>query len=180
MLVLGSVTFGQNQSPSPGLQKNSEELGIQGYGRNDTSCLEWSDSCVSAGVINQLKNSVVPTSGLLANLKTLNVCDGAPSLQSPNSLLFQLRSACLETFQRTICGREMVAASPALNRRGVHVPAGPRMYMAACHAAVAVFPPLQSRATLPATPGSPWIRFRPLAAGAVVERGRYAPVSPAE
>jgi hypothetical protein len=41
LLVLGSVEFGQNQNPSPAVQKNSEELGIQGYGRNDRSCLDW-------------------------------------------------------------------------------------------------------------------------------------------
>jgi len=45
--VVGTNGFGQNQSPSSDVPKNSRDLGIQGYGGNDISCLEWSDSCVT-------------------------------------------------------------------------------------------------------------------------------------
>lgn len=145
LLVSGSVAFGQNQSSSPGVQKNSEELGIQGYGRNDTSCLEWSDSCVSCRRNQPAEEFSCSNIGIACQPQNIKCLRRSAKSAKPKyfvvSLAFQPRSACHETFRRTLCGREMVAASPALNQRGVHVPAGPRMYMATCHAAVAVFPP---------------------------------------
>src|SRR6478736_4351134 len=45
LLAVGTDAFGQDQSPSSDV--NSRDLGIHGYGRNDISCLEWGDSCVT-------------------------------------------------------------------------------------------------------------------------------------
>jgi len=47
LLALGTDAFGQDQNPSPNVPENLRDLGIQDYGRNDISCLEWSDNCVT-------------------------------------------------------------------------------------------------------------------------------------
>ena len=47
LLAVGTEAFGQDQSPPSDVPKNSRDLGLRGYGRNDISCLEWSDSCVT-------------------------------------------------------------------------------------------------------------------------------------
>jgi hypothetical protein len=85
--------FGQNQSPSPGVQKNSEELEYKAM--DVMTGPAWSGATVAlvADVINQLKNTVAPTSELLASPNTSNVSAGALSLQSQNSPLFSSASA---------------------------------------------------------------------------------------
>jgi hypothetical protein len=46
LLAVGTDAFGQDQSPSSDAPKNSRALGLRGYGRNDISCLEWSDNSI--------------------------------------------------------------------------------------------------------------------------------------
>jgi hypothetical protein len=86
LLAVGIDAFGHDQSLSSDVPRNSRDLGLHGYGRNDISCLEWSDTCVTCRyVTNQPQNTAGPTSELLANPRMFNVCDGAKSRQNPNS-----------------------------------------------------------------------------------------------
>jgi hypothetical protein len=46
-VVCGAAAFGQDQSPSSDAPENPSDLAILSYGRNNVSCMEWSDSCVT-------------------------------------------------------------------------------------------------------------------------------------
>ena len=47
LIVCDVAAFAQNQSPSSDEHKSPGDLAILSYGRNDVSCMEWSDRCVS-------------------------------------------------------------------------------------------------------------------------------------